>query len=210
MDELDFLKQHWQKDQDFPKVNQEEIRSMLHKSSSSLVKWIFIISLIELFLGILVNVAVFIYDKNAEALPLGMDILTGIIDVGSYIVILYFIYAFFNSYRKIKNTNNTKELLSNILVTRKTVGYYIKFNIYLIIVGIGLSAMSLIWEEDVLHKTVGHNIMFITMLVIVLFLFGWLSIAIVKMVYKFIYIRLVKKLEKNYEELERLDRKSVV
>ncbi|GGE10532.1 MULTISPECIES: hypothetical protein [Sphingobacterium] len=205
MDELDFLKQHWQKDQDFPKVNQEEIRSMLHKSSSSLVKWIFIISLIELFLGILVNVAVFIYDKNAEALPLGMDILTGIIDVGSYIVILYFIYAFFNSYRKIKNTNNTKELLSNILVTRKTVGYYIKFNIYLIIVGIGLSAMSLIWEEDVLHKTVGHNIMFITMLVIVLFLFGWLSIAIVKMVYKFIYIRLVKKLEKNYEELERLE-----
>ncbi|MGB7528492.1 hypothetical protein [Sphingobacterium cellulitidis] len=205
MDELDFLKQHWQKDQDFPKVNQEEIRSMLHKSSSSLVKWIFIISLIELFLGILVNVAVFIYDKNAEAVPLGMDILTGIIDVGSYIVILYFIYAFFNSYRKIKNTNNTKELLSNILVTRKTVGYYIKFNIYLIIVGIGLSAMSLIWEEDVLHKTVGHNIMFITMLVIVLFLFGWLSIAIVKMVYKFIYIRLVKKLEKNYEELERLE-----
>ena len=205
MDELDFLKQHWQKDQDFPKVNKEEIRSMLHKSSSSLVKWIFIISLIELFLGILVNVAVFIYDKNAEALPLGLDILTGIIDVGSYIVILYFIYAFFNSYRKIKNTNNTKELLSNILVTRKTVGYYIKFNIYLIIVGIGLSAMSLIWEEDVLHKTVGHNIMFITMLVIVLFLFGWLSIAIVKMVYKFIYIRLVKKLEKNYEELERLE-----
>lgn len=205
MDELDFLKQHWKKDQDFPKVNQEEIRNMLHKSSSSLVKWIFIISLIELFLGILVNVAVFIYDKNAEALPLGMDILTGIIDVGSYIVILYFIYAFFNSYRKIKNTNNTKELLSNILVTRKTVGYYIKFNIYLIIVGIGLSAMSLIWEEDVLHKTVGHNIMFITMLVIVLFLFGWLSIAIVKMVYKFIYIRLVKKLEKNYEELERLE-----
>lgn len=205
MDELDFLKKHWQKDQDFPKVNQEEIRNMLHKSSSSLVKWIFIISLIELFLGILVNVAVFIYDKNAEALPLGMDILTGIIDVGSYIVILYFIYAFFNSYRKIKNTNNTKELLSNILVTRKTVGYYIKFNIYLIIVGIGLSAMSLIWEEDVLNKTVGHNIMFITMLVIVLFLFGWLSIAIVKMVYKFIYIRLVKKLEKNYEELERLE-----
>lgn len=206
MDELDFLKQHWQKDQDFPKVNQEEIRNMLHKSSSSLVKWIFIISLIELFLGILVNVIVFIYDKNAEELPLGMDILTGIIDVGSYIIILYFIYAFFNSYRKIKNTNNTKELLSNILVTRKTVANYIKFNIYLIIVGIGLSAMSLIWEEDVLHKSVGHNIMFITILVIVLFLFGWLSIAIVKMVYKLIYIRLVKKLEKNYEELERLEK----
>lgn len=206
MDELDFLKQHWQKDQGFPKVNKEEIRNMLHKSSSSLVKWIFIISIIELFLGVLLNVFVFLSDTDPEKMPYPLELLTNFIDVVSYIIILYFIYSFFNSYRKIKNTNNTKELLSNILLTRKTVTYYIRFNIYMILVGLGITALRMIWEEDVIHKSVGHNILFFTFLGIVIFLIGWAMIAFVKWVYKLIYIRLVKKLEKNYEELERLER----
>ncbi|MBV2228622.1 MULTISPECIES: hypothetical protein [Sphingobacterium] len=206
MDELDFLKQHWQKDQGFPKVNKEEIRNMLHKSSSSLVKWIFIISIIELFLGVLLNVFVFLSDTDPEKMPYPLELLTNFIDVVSYIIILYFIYSFFNSYRKIKNTNNTKELLSNILLTRKTVTYYIRFNIYMILVGLGITALRMIWEEDVIHKSVGHNILFFTFLGIVIFLIGWAMIAFVKWIYKLIYIRLVKKLEKNYEELERLER----
>lgn len=209
MDELDFLKQHWQKDQGFPKVNKEEIRNMLHKSSSSLVKWIFIISIIELFLGVLLNVFVFLFDTDPEKMPYPLELLTNFIDVVSYIIILYFIYSFFNSYRKIKNTNNTKELLSNILVTRKTVAYYIRFNIYMIMVALGISALRMTWEEDVFHKSVGHNIMFFTFIVIVFFLIGWAMISLVKWIYKLIYIRLVKKLEKNYEELERLEREEV-
>jgi hypothetical protein len=36
MDELDVLKQHWNKDNNFPKINREEIKEMLHKSSSSM------------------------------------------------------------------------------------------------------------------------------------------------------------------------------
>ncbi|WP_313262419.1 hypothetical protein [Sphingobacterium sp.] len=209
MDELDFLKQHWQKDQGFPKVNKEEIRNMLHKSSSSLVKWIFIISIIELFLGVLLNVFVFLSDTDPEKMPYPLELFTNFIDVVSYIIILYFIYSFFNSYRKIKNTNNTKELLSNILLTRKTVTYYIRFNIYMILVGLGITALRMIWEEDVIHKSVGHNILFFTFLGIVIFLIGWAMIAFVKWIYKLIYIRLVKKLEKNYEELERLEREEV-
>ncbi len=209
MDELDFLKQHWQKDQGFPKVNKEEIRNMLHKSSSSLVKWIFIISIIELFLGITLNVFVFLFDTDPEKLPYALELLTNFIDVASYIIILYFIYAFFNSYRKIKNTNNTKELLSNILVTRKTVAHYIRFNIYLIMIALGITAMSLIWEEDVFHKSIGHNILFISLLGFIIFVIGWAMISLVKWIYKLIYIRLVKKLEKNYEELERLEREEV-
>lgn len=209
MDELDFLKQHWQKDQGFPKVNKEEIRNMLHKNSSSLVKWIFIISIIELFLGVLLNVFVFLSDTDPEKMPYPLELLTNFIDVVSYIIILYFIYSFFNSYRKIKNTNNTKELLSNILLTRKTVTYYIRFNIYMILVGLGITALRMIWEEDVIHKSVGHNILFFTFLGIVIFLIGWAMIAFVKWIYKLIYIRLVKKLEKNYEELERLEREEV-
>ena len=203
MDELDFLKQHWQKDQEFPKINKEQIQTMLYKSSSSLVKWIFIISVIELIVGITLNV--FLYFKVDEQQDNALDIFSNIIDVLSYIVIIYFIYAFFRSYRKIKNTNNTKDLLSDILNTRKTVGYYIKFNIYLIIFAISISSLSLIWEEDIMNRSLSHNILFFTLLTIFMTGFGWLIIKLVKLYYKAIYIRLIKKLDKNYEDLIKLE-----
>lgn len=203
MDELDFLKQHWQKDQEFPKINKEQIQTMLYKSSSSLVKWIFIISVIELIVGITLNV--FLYFKVDEQQDNALDIFSNIIDVLSYIVIIYFIYAFFRSYRKIKNTNNTKDLLSDILNTRKTVGYYIKFNIYLIIFAISISSLSLIWEEDIMNRSISHNILFFTLLTIFMAGFGWLIIKLVKLYYKAIYIRLIKKLDKNYEDLIKLE-----
>jgi len=205
MDELDFLKQHWQKDQDFPKVNKEEIRRMLYKSSSSLVKWIFIISVIELFVGIILNVLLYYYDKEKVYEENILDIFSNIVDVVSYLFIFYFIYAFFTSYRKIKTTNSTKELLKDILFTRKTVGHYIKFNIYLIIFAIGMASLSLILEEDIMHKSIGHNILFLVLISIIMFLLGWLIISIIKLYYRVIYIRLVKKLDKNYEDLIKLE-----
>ena len=47
MDELEILKKDWQKNQKFPKLSKKEIYRLLHKKSSSIVKWIFILSIIE-------------------------------------------------------------------------------------------------------------------------------------------------------------------
>ena len=46
MEELDLLKKDWNKDH-YPKVSENDIYGMLHKSSSSTVKWIFYVSVIE-------------------------------------------------------------------------------------------------------------------------------------------------------------------
>ncbi len=53
MDELDLLKKDWKKhDADYPKLTYKEIYKMIHKNSSSIVKWIFIICIAEfLFWG---------------------------------------------------------------------------------------------------------------------------------------------------------------
>ena len=56
MNELDLLKTHWQKDQEYIRFKKEDIIGMLHKSSSSIVKWIFIICCLELLLGIALNI----------------------------------------------------------------------------------------------------------------------------------------------------------
>jgi hypothetical protein len=48
MDELEILKKDWKKSENtFDQVSETEIYGMLHKRSSSLVKWILIISIIE-------------------------------------------------------------------------------------------------------------------------------------------------------------------
>ena len=48
MKELDLLKKDWQKNDAFEQVSEVDIYKMLHKKSSSIVKWIFIISILDL------------------------------------------------------------------------------------------------------------------------------------------------------------------
>lgn len=51
MDELELLKKDWQKDDNnYPKKSYNEIYKMILKKSSSIVKWIFIISILEFIL----------------------------------------------------------------------------------------------------------------------------------------------------------------
>jgi hypothetical protein len=53
MDKLDKLKENWQSEKhELPKVSFDKIYKMLLKKSSSIVKWIFVISIIELFFWI--------------------------------------------------------------------------------------------------------------------------------------------------------------
>ena len=48
MDELDLLKKDWKKQEgNYPKLSYDEIYKMIWKKSSSIVKWIFVISIIE-------------------------------------------------------------------------------------------------------------------------------------------------------------------
>ena len=53
MDKLDKLKENWQSEEhELPKVSFDKIYKMLLKKSSSIVKWIFVISVIELLFWI--------------------------------------------------------------------------------------------------------------------------------------------------------------
>ena len=47
MEELDLLKKDWKKNENsFEQISEVDIYKMLHKKSSSIVKWIFYISLL--------------------------------------------------------------------------------------------------------------------------------------------------------------------
>jgi hypothetical protein len=127
MEELDLLKQDWKKrENEFRQYNEKEIYEMLHKKSSSIVKWIFIISVLELALWI--GLSLFMKKSGTlddfKAID-KIDFLT-ISEVISYAIIIFFIALFYINYRKINTTSSVNELIKSIIRTRKTVQTYIK------------------------------------------------------------------------------------
>jgi len=209
MDELDFLKQHWNKDEDFPKVDKEGIRKMLHNSSSSIVKWIFYISIIELLAGFALNFLV-PYDSDVETDSVIVSTLENALSVVFYLVIAYFIYKFFSSYRSIKNTSNTKDLLRDIIETRKAVDQYIRFNIYYIITVSALVTVTMMITDGIFDKPWGKAIFYVLGISIFMVIAIAILLGLVKFYYKVVYRRLVNKLNKNYEQLVQLDEQEEV
>ncbi|WP_348824583.1 hypothetical protein [Flavobacterium aestuarii] len=216
MKELDLLKKDWKKNSDsFVQISESDIYKMIHKRSSSVVKWIFIVSLIELGLGLVLGLILSFtkYDeKNVELIKhLGVYNYYIITTVLLYAVILYFIFRFYTMYRKISVDDNTKKLISTILKTRKVVKQYIAFNLSFFAVFFILFGGYLFHEgylEDAskkgaLHPEMPLNIALISFIVLILatalFTFAfWL-------VYKLIYGILLKRLQNNYIELKKID-----
>ena len=200
MKELDLLKKDWQKSENsFEQVSEIEIYKMIHKKSSSIVKWIFIISIIEF---IVLNSLSFLLPDDRVSKSEIITILITALDYLSYGVALYFIYLFYKNYRSISVTSNTKKLMECILNTRKTVRYYIGYNLF---IAFFVSVVLLSNEIQIKSATGnddGARIFFICILMLV---FVFVLVGIVWLFYQLIYGILLKKLNRNYTELKKID-----
>lgn len=209
MKELDLLKKNWNKIENFPKVSEEKIYAMLHKNSSSAVKWIFIISLIEIIfwsgLNFFFNDDEFFKLLDSYHIKKQIVILTII----NYIIILFFIYKFYYNYKKINTTDSVKELLKSILETRKTVKFYVWYNLGMIALSFIIVMISqIIYDPNIskLINKVNNNshigyILIIGVYLVVLAVFICLFILFYRLIYGF----LLKRLKKNYQELEKIE-----
>ena len=134
MDELDILKKDWKKQgAKFPKLSYDEIYKIIHKKSSSIVKWIIIIGIAELlfwsFLNLLVPDSYFeVYEK------FHLKTFLYVTQAFHYAVVLVFIYLFYKNYKAISVVETTNKLMQKIIKTRKTVNYYVYYNIALYVV----------------------------------------------------------------------------
>jgi hypothetical protein len=216
MKELDLLKKDWKKNAaSFTQLSENDIYKMIHKKSSSVVKWIFIISIIELGLGLVLGLILSFtkYDeKNVELIKhLGVYGYYIASTVFLYGVIFYFIFKFYSMYRKIAVDDNTKKLISTILKTRKVVKQYIAFNLSFFAVFFIVFGGYLFYEgylegaskSGVVHPEMPLNIAVISFIVLIIataiFTFAfWL-------IYKLIYGILLKRLQNNFEELKKID-----
>ena len=209
MKELDLLKKDWKKNADsFEQISENEIYKMIHKKSSSIVKWILIISILEVLFWTVSNYFSNIDDIlqkiNHPEIILYMEILMYF----NYAVVLVFIYFFYKNYKTITTTVSTKLLMSSILKTRKTVQYYVWYNLGMIVVSSILSFfigyvynpdMVFIREKLALNgKAMLFSICALVLLTLVFFGMFWC-------IYRLLYGTLLRRLYANYKELKKID-----
>lgn len=214
MDELELLKKQWQtREQNLPTVSYNDIYKMLLKKSSSIVKWIFLISIAELLFWTLL--AFFVPESSRQLNDkIGLHNSLVFINVLHYCIFAMFIYFFYKNYTSIKNTDTVKDLMENILKTRKTVRYFVIYNVgatILLMIGINLyyytrkeQLYQLMVETYDEYATIPLE-SFTSVFFIFQIIFGIILIGIVLLFYRVIYGILLRRLSRNYKELKKIE-----
>lgn len=213
MDELEILKRDWkEKGQTEPKLSYTQIYNMLFKRSTSIVKWIFIISILELLFW--VGIFLITPKSSLEIIEkLGAGPLLYSSEVIHYIIVFIFIYYFYKNYTTIRVTDNTKTLMKNILKTRKTVRYFVIYNvvrfaIFFLILNIFYYVQSdllLQIMSEASDKPIKNPEDFMIVFYIVQLIVSIVMILLLLLFYRLVYGILLRKLKKNYRELERIE-----
>ncbi|MBT8267536.1 MAG: hypothetical protein KJO41_04450 [Bacteroidia bacterium] len=212
MDELERLKKDWKNQEDtYPKLSYNEIYKMILKKSSSIVKWIFIISLLEFAFWAVISFAfkdadsiVRFKEYHAENIMIPMTIL-------GYLILIYFFYRFYTNYKTISATDSAKKLMENILKTRRTVKQYVGFNLIYLFISTFV-ALGILFDRDenfseIIDKASANGELFklyATTILVTLFALA-IAIGLILGFYYLIYGILLKRLNSNYSELKKLE-----
>ena len=210
-EELDLLKKAWKNDaHSYGEVSEQQIYAMIHKRSSSIVKWILMISIAELILWSGLSF-LFVDENYLKTLEMyHIDTLLNAMAFLNYAVILVFIYVFYKNFKTISTTDTVKKLMNSIIKTRKTVQYYIWYNLSMFAIIFIVVVFSQITYYPNLNSVIESNkdfnpqtfwiILGISYFVVFAITFGlfWLF-------YRLIYGFLMRRLFKNYQELKKID-----
>ena len=204
MDELDLLKKDWKKQEgSFQQIGEKEIYGMLHKRSSSIVKWILIISVLEFLFLRLLDLSIFLDDEYSNRMKEHhIYDFEKFVTIFNFVVLLVFIYYFYRNLKAINSSSSVKKLMQDIINTRKIVKYYVWYNLVLV----GITSAIVIYSQFMYDKNINHlydkyQLFFILggfFFVIIILLLFWLF-------YRLLYGILMRRLEKNYNELKKID-----
>ena len=214
MDNLELLKQTWQnREQELPKLSYQDIYQMLLKKSSSIVKWIFFISIGELIFW---TVLAFFVPESSKEINNGIGLKDTfiIINIIHYTIFAVFIYLFYKNYRSIRVTDTIKKLMRSILSTRRTVKYFVIYNVgasIILLIGVNIYYYT---KKEQLYKLMVENFegygaipqeSFTSVFFISQLIFGVVLVGLILLFYRIIYGILLKRLKRNYNELRKIE-----
>lgn len=214
IDELELLKKDWQKkDANIPQLSYNDIYEMIWKKSSSIVKWILIISILEFALPHLLYLIPSFQENMSIYDSIGIKKYFYAISAIQYTVIFYFIYQFYQCYIEISVLEDAKTLMRKIIKTRKTVKNYVIFSLSMILFYVLILIIGIYLNDDFVNsiyelKSNNKNISperLKMILMIGIGVFGILLTLFMGAIYFLLYGRLLKKLNKNYRKLRELE-----
>ncbi|PQB07097.1 hypothetical protein BST83_08010 [Polaribacter filamentus] len=211
MDLLDKYKKAWiNQPEETDTFSALEIYKLAHSKSSSVVKWIFIIALLEFVLWSSLNLFM-PEDFYKIYSDLNLMNFINIFTIFHYFIIVAFLFLFYKNYKRISLIDNTKRLIKSILEIRKTVKYYVIYNLAMVFLISIIVNITMFSNSDKLLKNMNPTnltmdisqvltITIITQIIVLLvvLVFLWLF-------YKLLYGILLRKLNTNYKELIKLD-----
>jgi hypothetical protein len=205
MEELDLLKKDWKKSENsYQQVSEVDLYKMLHRKSSSIVKWILIISILEVLLWTAISI---FYNSDEYLIKTHHENLIGYfkyLTIFNYGVIAVFIFFFYKNYKAISTITSTKQLMKDILKTRKTVKYYVGYNLGMIAVSMVIGFVLVFTTDPKMHE-LSLNGKAILIMTIVCVLTIVISVGIFWLFYRLLYGILLRKLFRNYNELKKID-----
>ncbi|WGD35019.1 hypothetical protein [Olleya sp. YS] len=209
MDELELLKKDWGKSDDkFEKKSASQLYPMLLKKSSSIVKTLFYISVAELVFWILINTIPFVmsdtYRAKHEAMYTSNTFI--VLSVLSYAIILVFVYLLYKSYKSISVTDNARRLMKNIINTRKVIKYYVLYNLVMAAGSMVFAFFYTSKNDPKLAAKIDHFTSSQYMIMVGVYIIATIMfVVIIWLFYRLIYGILLKRLNRNYNELKKIE-----
>ncbi len=211
--DLEHYKKTWENQpEEAKKVSKEEIYKMSQAKSTSIVKWIFIIGVLEFAFWLILSSFTSKLEVEEIYKELKLMELLDVVYYINFIVVVAFLYYFYKNYSSISTIDSTKDLMRKIIKTRKTVKYYVNYNVLaavllMIVFNVKIvntpNGIETVLEIDNINfddsnlMTVYVISQAIALIIMILFLF---------LFYYLLYGIMLKKLKRNHKELDRLEK----
>lgn len=212
-DELELLKKDWQKKEfDVPKLSYDEIHKMIWKKSSSIVRWILIISILEFTVPHLLYLLPSMRDGMELYENIGVSKYLVVLSGFTYIIAFYFIFQFYKRFKEISVLDNSKSLMKKIIKTRKTVKHYVIFSLSMIMMTIIIMIIGVYLNDNMVNAfpelkdslaNISPEKLKITIMMSI-GIFGVILTLVMGGIYFLLYGLLLRKLKQNYGELRNL------
>ena len=210
MDQLELLKKSWSKDADnYQHLTSSEISPMLWKKSSSIVKTLFYISIGELVFWTLLNfLPIFMSQEYNDKINsmFGEHVMFNVITVLNMVFIIVFSFLLYKSYKAISVKDSVKNFMASIIRTRKVIKYFVICNLALLFMSFIVAFYYAIHDIPELASRIDTaNTSEMTMLLLKFGALIAIVLGIFWLIYKLIYGILIGRLNKNYNELKKLE-----
>ncbi|CAH0275796.1 beta-carotene 15,15'-monooxygenase [Chryseobacterium sp. WG14] len=216
--DLDSFKKTWQEQPVQPKYDNTEILQMLNRKSRNYIKYIFWISVVEFLFFSVLGLFYFFQEEESDSFRNVLERLGAqgapevednfghvylAIKILSLLITAYFVLKFYQNYRKIKIEENLKGLITKIIKFKKTVNAFILISIVLLV------AFTFVLIAFIFYTLNSQNIQptnsNLTIIIVGIVVSTLLAVSMIWFYYKLVYGSIIKKLDKNLDQLKRID-----